>query len=317
MTKEDTARDRHVRVLPLRDPPRRRVVAATMAGGRTTQATGEMVDGARPRRSPDRPGQRLASPRMAARIIDGKAIAQHVRAEVKEDVADWVAKGNLEPGLATVLVGDDPGSAVYVGNKQKASAEVGIVGLDHRLPQDASHEEVETLIRQLAAAQRVSGILLQLPTPRQVDGQALTALIPAGKDVDGLTPISAGLLAQGRPGAAALHPVGRDGAAAPPRRPAAGRRGGRDRALGPRRPPARGAAAGRQRHRDRLPLPHPRPRRGLPPRRRAGRRGRPPAHDPGRVGQAGRDGDRRRDQPHRQRPRGRRRLRRRRPSAPG
>ena len=74
---------------------------------------------------------------MAARIIDGKAIAQQVRAEVKEDVADWVAKGNLEPGLATVLVGDDPGSAVYVGNKQKASAEVGIAGLDHRLPQDA------------------------------------------------------------------------------------------------------------------------------------------------------------------------------------
>ena len=103
---------------------------------------------------------------MAARIIDGKAIAQAVRAEVKSDVADFVAQGNLSPGLATVLVGDDPASAVYVGNKQKASAEVGIVGLDHRLPQDASHEEVETLLRELAGAQRVSGILLQLPTPR-------------------------------------------------------------------------------------------------------------------------------------------------------
>src|SRR5215213_1621966 len=148
---------------------------------------------------------------MAAQIIDGKAIAQLVRAEVKQDVADWVAQGHLAPGLATVLVGDDPGSAVYVGNKQKASAEVGIVGLDHRLPQSASHEEVEALIRELAAASRVSGILLQLPTPRQVDGQALTALIPAGKDVDGLTPLSAGLLAQGRAGLRPCTPSGAQG----------------------------------------------------------------------------------------------------------
>jgi methylenetetrahydrofolate dehydrogenase (NADP+)/methenyltetrahydrofolate cyclohydrolase len=145
---------------------------------------------------------------MAARIIDGKAIAQSVRAQVAQDVADWVAKGNFAPGLATVLVGNDPGSAVYVGNKQKASAEVGIVGLDHRLAEDTSHEEVEALLRDLASAQRVSGILLQLPTPRQVDGQALTALIPPGKDVDGLTPVSAGLLAQGRPGLRPCTPSG-------------------------------------------------------------------------------------------------------------
>src|SRR3954447_8790965 len=119
---------------------------------------------------------------MPAQIIDGKAVAARVRAEVATGVQEYVAEHDRAPGLATVLVGDDPGSAVYVGNKQKASAEVGIVGLDHRLPQSASHEEVEALIRQLAAASRVSGILLQLPTPRQVDGQALTALIPAGKD---------------------------------------------------------------------------------------------------------------------------------------
>ncbi|HYI20042.1 MAG TPA: bifunctional 5,10-methylenetetrahydrofolate dehydrogenase/5,10-methenyltetrahydrofolate cyclohydrolase, partial [Solirubrobacteraceae bacterium] len=145
---------------------------------------------------------------MAARIIDGKAVAQAVRAEVKSDVADFVAQGNLSPGLATVLVGDDPASAVYVGNKQKASAEVGIVGLDHRLPKDASHEDVETLLRELAGAQRVSGILLQLPTPPQVDGAALTTLIPPQKDVDGLTPLSAGLLAQGRPGLRPCTPAG-------------------------------------------------------------------------------------------------------------
>jgi methylenetetrahydrofolate dehydrogenase (NADP+) / methenyltetrahydrofolate cyclohydrolase len=145
---------------------------------------------------------------MAAQLIHGKAIAESVRAEVKQDVADWVAKGNLAPGLATVLVGNDPGSAVYINNKQKASAEVGIVGLDHRLAQDTSHEEVATLLRDLAGAQRVSGILLQLPTPRQLDGQALTALIPPGKDVDGLTPMSAGLLAQGRPGLRPCTPSG-------------------------------------------------------------------------------------------------------------
>ena len=75
---------------------------------------------------------------MAAEIIDGKAIAQAVRAEVRADVEAWVAQGNPKPGLATVLVGDDPASAVYVGGKQKASAEAGIEGFDHRLPHDAA-----------------------------------------------------------------------------------------------------------------------------------------------------------------------------------
>ena len=145
---------------------------------------------------------------MAAERIDGRAIAQDVRAEVGRDVAAWVAQGHEPPGLATVLVGDDPASAVYIGGKQKASAEVGIAGFDHRLAQDASHEEVDALLRELAADARVSGILLQLPTPPQVDGAALTALIPPGKDVDGLTPVSAGLLAQGRPGLRSCTPAG-------------------------------------------------------------------------------------------------------------
>ena len=145
---------------------------------------------------------------MAAQIIDGKAIAQEVRAEVKREVADWVAEGHEAPGLATVLVGDDPASALYVGNKQKASAEVGIQGFDHRLPQDAPHDEVEGILRDLAADPRVSGILLQLPTPPQVDGAGLAAQIPPGKDVDGLTPLSAGLLAQGRRGLRPCTPSG-------------------------------------------------------------------------------------------------------------
>jgi methylenetetrahydrofolate dehydrogenase (NADP+)/methenyltetrahydrofolate cyclohydrolase len=145
---------------------------------------------------------------MAAELIDGKAIAREVRAEVRREVADWVAEGHEAPGLATVLVGEDPASALYVGNKQKASAEVGIQGFDHRLPKDAGHDEVEAILRDLAADPRVSGILLQLPTPPQVDGAALAAQIPPGKDVDGLTPLSAGLLAQGRRGLRPCTPSG-------------------------------------------------------------------------------------------------------------
>jgi methylenetetrahydrofolate dehydrogenase (NADP+)/methenyltetrahydrofolate cyclohydrolase len=145
---------------------------------------------------------------MAAEIIDGKAIAQQVRAEVAADVDEWVQEGNPRPGLATVLVGDDPASAVYVGGKQRASAEVGIEGFDHRLPADATHEQVERLLGELNDDARVSGILLQLPTPPQVDGPALTELIDPAKDVDGLTPISAGLLAKGRPGLRPCTPQG-------------------------------------------------------------------------------------------------------------
>jgi methylenetetrahydrofolate dehydrogenase (NADP+) / methenyltetrahydrofolate cyclohydrolase len=145
---------------------------------------------------------------MAAEIIDGRAIAQAVRDEVRADVAAWVAEGNRAPGLATVLVGDDPASAVYVNGKQKASAEAGIEGFDHRLAHDTSHEEVSRLLQRLNDDPAVSGILLQLPTPPQVDGSALTELIDPLKDVDGLTPISAGLLAKGRPGLRPCTPEG-------------------------------------------------------------------------------------------------------------
>jgi methylenetetrahydrofolate dehydrogenase (NADP+)/methenyltetrahydrofolate cyclohydrolase len=145
---------------------------------------------------------------MAADIIDGKAIAQEVRAEVREQVRAWTDAGHDAPGLATVLVGDDPASAIYVGGKQRASAEVGIRGFDHRLAHDVPHAEVEALLRELDADPAVSGILLQLPTPPQVDGPALTEIIDPLKDVDGLTPASAGLLAKGRPGLRPCTPSG-------------------------------------------------------------------------------------------------------------
>src|ERR1700755_1295679 len=143
-----------------------------------------------------------------AHLIDGKAIAQQVRDEVREEVAAWVAAGHEPPGLATVLVGDDPASAIYVGGKQKASAEVGIRGFDHRLPHDAPHDEVARVLDELNANPAVAGILLQLPPPPQVDGAALSETILPSKDVDGLTPISVGLLNKARPGLRPCTPSG-------------------------------------------------------------------------------------------------------------
>ncbi|MEA2211883.1 MAG: methylenetetrahydrofolate dehydrogenase / methenyltetrahydrofolate cyclohydrolase [Solirubrobacteraceae bacterium] len=145
---------------------------------------------------------------MTATIIDGKAVAAAVRAEVKAGVKAWVAGGGPRPGLATVLVGEDPASAIYVANKQRACAEVGIEGIGHEPPGDSSQDEIEALVRELNTDPRVSGILLQLPTPDHIDGSYLTTLIDPAKDVDGLTPISAGLLAKGRPGLRPCTPAG-------------------------------------------------------------------------------------------------------------
>jgi methylenetetrahydrofolate dehydrogenase (NADP+) / methenyltetrahydrofolate cyclohydrolase len=145
---------------------------------------------------------------MAAEIIDGKAVAARVRAEVKRDVDAHVAETGSRPGLATVLVGDDPASAIYVGSKHKAAAEVGIETFDHRLAAETSQDEVAALIAKLNADRSVSGILLQLPVPPPLDGPALTGLIDPAKDVDGLTPVSAGLLAHGTPGLVPCTPAG-------------------------------------------------------------------------------------------------------------
>jgi methylenetetrahydrofolate dehydrogenase (NADP+)/methenyltetrahydrofolate cyclohydrolase len=143
-----------------------------------------------------------------ASIIDGKAIAAKVRAEVARDVEAFVARTGRRPGLATLLVGADPASEVYVGAKQKASREVGIEPFDRRLGADATTEEVEAVIAQLNADESVSGILCQLPVPGHLDGVHLTGLIDATKDVDGLTPLSAGLLALGREGLRPCTPAG-------------------------------------------------------------------------------------------------------------
>jgi methylenetetrahydrofolate dehydrogenase (NADP+)/methenyltetrahydrofolate cyclohydrolase len=145
---------------------------------------------------------------VSATIIDGKAIAARVRARVAEDVRAFAERTGRVPGLATVLVGEDPASAVYVGGKQRACAEVGMAAFDRRLPADASRERVARLLNELNEDEAVSGVLLQLPLPAHLDGPALTGTIDARKDVDGLTPVNAGLLAQGRPGLRPCTPVG-------------------------------------------------------------------------------------------------------------
>jgi methylenetetrahydrofolate dehydrogenase (NADP+) / methenyltetrahydrofolate cyclohydrolase len=145
---------------------------------------------------------------MAARVIDGKAVGARVRAQVATEVEAFVAEHGRPPGLATILVGDDPASAVYVAGKQKACAEAGIRGFDHRIGAEASEDEVIALIERLNADDDVSGILCQLPVPPHMDGVKLTGLVDPGKDVDGLTPISAGLLALGRDGLRSCTPEG-------------------------------------------------------------------------------------------------------------
>jgi methylenetetrahydrofolate dehydrogenase (NADP+)/methenyltetrahydrofolate cyclohydrolase len=145
---------------------------------------------------------------MAAKLIDGKAIAARVRAEVADEVAAFTEQHGSPPGLATVLVGEDPASAVYVGGKQRASEEVGIVPFDRRLPADAGAELIAEELQALNDDPAVSGILLQLPLPAHLDGPSLTALIAPDKDVDGLTPINAGLLALGAPGLRPCTPAG-------------------------------------------------------------------------------------------------------------
>jgi methylenetetrahydrofolate dehydrogenase (NADP+) / methenyltetrahydrofolate cyclohydrolase len=145
---------------------------------------------------------------MAATIIDGKAVAQQVRDEVKREVKDFVAQHGTPPGLATVLVGEDPASAIYVANKRKACAEAGIADLHRHLPADVSAEDLTALLRELNADPSVSGVLLQRPLPDGLDDAALTAVIDPDKDVDGLTPISAGRLMQAASGLRPCTPSG-------------------------------------------------------------------------------------------------------------
>jgi methylenetetrahydrofolate dehydrogenase (NADP+)/methenyltetrahydrofolate cyclohydrolase len=139
--------------------------------------------------------------------IDGKAVAAVVRGEVRARVAR-LAEGGITVGLATVLVGDDPASQVYVGHKQKACGEVGIRSYGHRLPATTSQPELVGLVRELAADPSVHGILVQLPLPKGLDPDAVIDAIPPAKDVDGLHPVNQGRLMAGVPGLRSCTPLG-------------------------------------------------------------------------------------------------------------
>jgi methylenetetrahydrofolate dehydrogenase (NADP+)/methenyltetrahydrofolate cyclohydrolase len=145
---------------------------------------------------------------MAATIIDGKAIAARVREEVADAVREFEGDVGRPPGLATVLVGEDPASALYVGSKQRACRQVGMVPFDVRIPASASFEEVAAELERLNEDETVNGVLLQLPVPKHLDGTALARMVDPAKDVDGLTPVNAGLLALGLPGLRPCTPVG-------------------------------------------------------------------------------------------------------------
>jgi len=133
---------------------------------------------------------------MVAQLIDGKAIALQLREELTEKVAARVAVGKSKPGLATVLVGEDPASQVYVRMKQKACAKMGIESFGHTLPADISQEELEGLVTDLNANPAIHGILVQLPLPGHLDEERVLNSISLEKDVDGFHPVNIGRLAQ-------------------------------------------------------------------------------------------------------------------------
>jgi methylenetetrahydrofolate dehydrogenase (NADP+)/methenyltetrahydrofolate cyclohydrolase len=145
---------------------------------------------------------------MSARIIDGKMIAADLRGRITDAVHRLRRDRGIVPGIAVVLVGDNPASEVYVRTKSKAVAEAGMKAIDHKLPASTSEPQLITLISELNANEEVSGILVQLPLPKQIDAQKVIAAIDPSKDVDGFHPLNAGRLASGLPALVPCTPMG-------------------------------------------------------------------------------------------------------------
>jgi methylenetetrahydrofolate dehydrogenase (NADP+)/methenyltetrahydrofolate cyclohydrolase len=141
-------------------------------------------------------------------LMDGKAVAESVRARAAERVEDFRRRTGRAPGLATVLVGDDPASRVYVSGKHRVSREVGLASFDVVLPADATQAQLEAEVDRLASDSDVDGMIVQLPLPAGLDAEAALARLPADKDVDGLTTLSQGRLATGAPGLRPATPSG-------------------------------------------------------------------------------------------------------------
>jgi methylenetetrahydrofolate dehydrogenase (NADP+)/methenyltetrahydrofolate cyclohydrolase len=144
---------------------------------------------------------------MSATIIDGKAYAQGLRARIARAVGDLSRQG-VTPGLAVVIVGEDPASQLYVANKARQTVEVGMRSFQHRLPASTSEAELLSLVARLNGDPAVDGILVQLPLPRQIDAQKVIEAIDPAKDVDGFHPINAGRLMTGAPGLVSCTPLG-------------------------------------------------------------------------------------------------------------
>jgi methylenetetrahydrofolate dehydrogenase (NADP+)/methenyltetrahydrofolate cyclohydrolase len=145
---------------------------------------------------------------MSATIIDGKAFAAGLRARISDGVTAFRAEAGRAPGLAVVLVGEDPASNVYVRSKGKATREAGMESVEHRLPADVPAEDLLALVATLNADPTIDGILVQLPLPKHIDEQAVISAIDPDKDVDGFHPINAGRLATGLPGFVPCTPLG-------------------------------------------------------------------------------------------------------------
>ncbi len=145
---------------------------------------------------------------MSATIIDGKAFAAGLRARIADGVTAFRAQAGRAPGLAVVLVGEDPASNVYVRSKGKATREAGMESIEHRLPADVPAEDLLALVATLNADPTIDGILVQLPLPKHIDEQTVISAIDPDKDVDGFHPINAGRLATGLPGFVPCTPYG-------------------------------------------------------------------------------------------------------------
>ncbi len=145
---------------------------------------------------------------MAARLIDGKTLAQQVRERLAKESAELLVRTGIKPGLATILVGDDPASHLYVKNKQKASDAAGIYIDDHKLPASTSQAELLALIGKMNADPKIHGILVQLPLPKQIDTKTILDAVSPDKDADGFHPYNFGRLVEGHPVFEACTPKG-------------------------------------------------------------------------------------------------------------
>ncbi len=234
---------------------------------------------------------------MSATVLDGKALAARIRGELKLETARLAAEG-ITPGLAVVLVGDDPASQIYVRSKTSACAEAGIKTFDHRLPASTSDGELLGLVASLNTDPGVDGILIQLPLPAGIDARRVLFAVDPRKDVDGIHPENVGRLLMGEPRFVACTPFGVMKLIEEARLPLAGAHAvvvGRSNMVG------KPMAALLLNANATVTVCHSKTRdlaATVGARRSSGRRRRPPPDDPRRLGQAGRCRHRRRHQPH-------------------